>query len=430
MADIVPDSFSHLIPLFDAVPDGSNFTELKSLSTHKRYSLVTEFHRAYVNSASLWPVTSENPLVRGMAKTAAAAARSFRPAERESDWEAWMRQTREYEHFYKEELRRKKPGEHEEATKEHIRRKGIDENPDYDTEENASEGVEEGSPVVKRRRINRRTISRHQEKSDSSESEHEPLGKHHTSQSPKVTKPRRKKYKPKNVVKVDGGQVVINPRPMSPEFQGKDPIKDDQMNILYLRSLLSTERAPGTTDAAVAVINPDKYLGWCAGCVDSTRDECGFVKWGQRCEGCARMNKTGCIYSLPSRERAFRRDTMNILGSTGPMNIKRIVEDIRELQLQAHTTMALFKHSHTLIVNKQRELACLAREIYKEGPETVKEALGDVDVQNFYLALKESVQASKVDLKQNELEDMRKLLEAVVGTLEIKREEEVKTEAH
>ncbi|TFK59063.1 hypothetical protein BDN72DRAFT_906184 [Pluteus cervinus] len=422
MADTVPQEFSHLVPLFDAIPDGSHFDELKCIAVQKRYSLIEDFHKAYENSEPSWKILSKNLIVRGMAKTAAATARSFHPAEREAVWDVWMQESREYEYFYKEVL----------AQIEHEEHHDIDKDADYEIDNEAGD-TEEDTPVIKKRRVGRQTTSQYNS-DDEDEPSNKPRDTGTRSKSSKSTKARRKKYKPLNTVKLDEGQgkicfrVVINPRPTSPDFQGNDPIKDDQMNILYLRSLLSTARGPDAATTAIAEINPDKYLGWCAGCVDSTRDECGFIKWGQRCAGCARTNKTGCIYSLPSRERAFRRDTMHILGSTGPMNVKHIVQDITELQLQAHTTMALFKHTHMQIVNKQRELACLAREIYKEGPETVKEIFGSVDIHHLYLTLKESIQTNKVDLKENELEDLRKMLEAAAGGLEIKKEEEVKAE--
>ena len=89
----------------------------------------------------------------------------------------------------------------------YLNRSGIDENPEYDSEEELSEGIEDENPVIKRRRISRRTISKHTDRSDSSEGEEEPLNKHNvtTSNAAKLSKPRRKKYKPKNVIKLEGG---------------------------------------------------------------------------------------------------------------------------------------------------------------------------------------------------------------------------------
>ncbi len=117
-------------------------------------------------------------------------------------------------------------------------------------------------------------------------------------------------------------ELVIDPRPMSPPFNmGGDPIVNEKSQPLFFRSLASGFRGPNQDATDRVKINPEnvstplalglsnlsiQYIGWCTGCMDSTRDECGFLGYGKRCAGCAKGSKTGCLYYLPSKERRFR----------------------------------------------------------------------------------------------------------------------------
>ncbi|TFK71154.1 hypothetical protein BDN72DRAFT_482457 [Pluteus cervinus] len=130
---------------------------------------------------------------------------------------------------------------------------------DNDVDEENGDRNHDDETVIKIGRTSGETAAKRQSKLNFSVSQKSRVSVKATKNgNGKAKQPRRAKYKPENIIDVNGKRV-INPRETSPPFNEEGgPIADEGSPVLYLRSLASTWRGPAEEDSNKVVINPDK----------------------------------------------------------------------------------------------------------------------------------------------------------------------------